>query len=53
MMTTAKTEKSAKIFATMDRFATAEEKQIGGDVVKQIFHTIFYLISTLFTSSLR
>ena len=37
----------------MDRFTTVDEKEIGGDIVKQILHTIFCLISKLFTPSLR
>ena len=52
-MTTTKNETVKKIFATMDRFTTVDEKKIGGDIVKQIFHAILCLISKLFTPSLR
>ena len=52
-MTTTKNETVKKIFATMDRFTTVDEKEIGGDIVKQILHAIFCLISKLFTPSLR
>ena len=35
----------------MDGYATLEEKQIYGYIVKQMFHTIFCLILKLFTPS--
>ena len=40
MIVTTKNETVKKIFATIDTFTTVVEKQIGGDIVKQIFHAI-------------
>ena len=40
MMVTTKNETVKKIFTTIDTFTTVVEKQIGGDIVKQIFHAI-------------
>ena len=47
-----KKQNSVKNIA-VDRFATIEQKQICGYIVKQIFYAIFCLISKLFKSSVR
>ena len=40
MMVTTKNETVKKIFTTIDTFTAVVEKQIGGDIVRQIFHAI-------------
>ena len=42
MITTTENKTVSKIFATIDRFATIEEKQIWGYIIKKIFHAIFF-----------
>ena len=53
MKTTTKNETVKKIFATIYRFTIVEVKQIGDNILKQIFHAILCLISKLFTPLLR